>query len=250
MPYAWQASLSIFGQGMRSGFNEQSSLSRISSSSINMMHAVASYLWRDIEVVITGLTRNQFVRKHTRVRIRRSEIDKLACQSQSVRIFAESEYPSLIKKHKQGFERWPKIFAKRYIKSNPKRWAKIKNESLSPKREEQAPPLPPQAARRKNSRVGEYPSLLYSKKRLRFLLFCGIIISSINKNLQEAMYAWKNEWFLWSTTWRIWLAYDDQHWIRKRVLSLYSKTIADFRKLPNTWFGMWYGIGTARILCV
>ena len=26
-------------------------------------------LWRDIEVVITGLTRNQFVRKHTRVRI-------------------------------------------------------------------------------------------------------------------------------------------------------------------------------------
>ena len=26
-------------------------------------------IWRDIEVVITGLTRNQFVRKHTRVRI-------------------------------------------------------------------------------------------------------------------------------------------------------------------------------------
>ena len=43
---------------MRSGFNERSSLSRISSGSINMMHAVASYLWRDIEVVITGLTRN------------------------------------------------------------------------------------------------------------------------------------------------------------------------------------------------
>ena len=28
-------------------------------SSINMMHAVASYLWRDIEVVITGLTRKR-----------------------------------------------------------------------------------------------------------------------------------------------------------------------------------------------
>ena len=27
----------------------------------------------------------------------------------------------------------------------------------------------------KNSRVGEYPSLLYSKKGLRFLLFCDII---------------------------------------------------------------------------
>ena len=30
---------------------------------INMMHAVASYLCRGIEVVITGLTRNQFVPK-------------------------------------------------------------------------------------------------------------------------------------------------------------------------------------------
>ena len=30
-------------------------------------------------------------------------------------------------------ERWPKIFAKRYIEFNPKRWAKIKNESLTPK---------------------------------------------------------------------------------------------------------------------
>ena len=28
-------------------------------------------------------------------------------------------------------ERWPKIFAKRYKRQNPKRWAKIKNESLS-----------------------------------------------------------------------------------------------------------------------
>ena len=34
-----------------------SSLSLVSSSSINMMHTGASYLWRDIEVVITGLTR-------------------------------------------------------------------------------------------------------------------------------------------------------------------------------------------------
>ena len=34
-----------------------------------------------------------------RVRIRRSEIDKLACQAQSVRIFAESEYPSLRNKN-------------------------------------------------------------------------------------------------------------------------------------------------------
>ena len=41
------------------------------------------------------MTRNQFVRKHTRVRIRRSEIDKLACQAQSARIFAEREYLSL-----------------------------------------------------------------------------------------------------------------------------------------------------------
>ena len=32
--------------------------SRISSSSVNMMHTCASYLRRDIEVVITGLTRN------------------------------------------------------------------------------------------------------------------------------------------------------------------------------------------------
>ena len=33
--------------------------SRIKWGSINMMHAVASYLWRDIEVVITGLTRKR-----------------------------------------------------------------------------------------------------------------------------------------------------------------------------------------------
>ena len=33
--------------------------SRIEWGSINMMHAVASYLWRDIEVVITGLTRKR-----------------------------------------------------------------------------------------------------------------------------------------------------------------------------------------------
>ena len=31
-------------------------------------------------------------------------------------------------------ERWPKIFAKRFIKFDPKRWAKIKNESLTPRK--------------------------------------------------------------------------------------------------------------------
>ena len=46
-----------------------SSLSHIESSSIIVMHTCASQLWRDIEVVITGLTRNQFVLTHTRVRI-------------------------------------------------------------------------------------------------------------------------------------------------------------------------------------
>ena len=42
------ASLSIFGWGRDSGFDEQSSPSRISRSSVSMMHAVSSYLRRVI----------------------------------------------------------------------------------------------------------------------------------------------------------------------------------------------------------
>ena len=92
---------------------------------INMMHAVASYLCRGIEAVITGLTRNQFVdnttrgfeslplrqilkdtpcecplifyavgrsrsllAKRARVRISRLKIGKLAWQAKSADIFA------------------------------------------------------------------------------------------------------------------------------------------------------------------
>ena len=58
-----------------------SSLSLVSSSSIIVMHTCASQLWRDIEVVITGLTRNQFVRKHTRVRIPLSPPKRRTTQS-------------------------------------------------------------------------------------------------------------------------------------------------------------------------
>ncbi len=55
---------------MRSGFDELALIERhLKGLCINMIHAVASYLCRDIEVVITGLTRNQFVSNHTRVRI-------------------------------------------------------------------------------------------------------------------------------------------------------------------------------------
>ena len=45
-------------------------------------------------------------------------------------------------------ERWPKIFARHNKRQNPKCWAKIKNESLL------------SSGSAKNSRVGEYPSLL------------------------------------------------------------------------------------------
>ena len=40
-----------------------------SSRSISAPYEIENFIRRDIEVVITGLTRNQFVRKHTRVRI-------------------------------------------------------------------------------------------------------------------------------------------------------------------------------------
>ena len=40
-----------------------------SSHSISAPYEIENFIRRDIEVVITGLTRNQFVRKHTRVRI-------------------------------------------------------------------------------------------------------------------------------------------------------------------------------------
>ena len=40
-----------------------------SSHSISAPYEIKNFIRRDIEVVITGLTRNQFVRKHTRVRI-------------------------------------------------------------------------------------------------------------------------------------------------------------------------------------
>ena len=39
------------------------------SQSISAPYEIENFIRRDIEVVITGLTRNQFVRKHTRVRI-------------------------------------------------------------------------------------------------------------------------------------------------------------------------------------
>ena len=65
-PCAWQASLSIFGWDMRSGFKSCALEPLLSGLCINMMHAVASYLCRGIEAVITGLTRNQFVDNTTR----------------------------------------------------------------------------------------------------------------------------------------------------------------------------------------
>ena len=50
--------------GMRSGSAELKLIGPLLRSiCINMMHTVASYLCRGIEVVITGLTRNQFVPK-------------------------------------------------------------------------------------------------------------------------------------------------------------------------------------------
>ena len=48
---------------MRSGFESCALEPRLTGLCINMMHPVASYLCRGIEVVITGLTRNQFVPK-------------------------------------------------------------------------------------------------------------------------------------------------------------------------------------------
>ena len=69
-PCALKVNFQIFGRGMRSGFDELALIERrLKRLCINMIHAVASYLCRDIEVVITGLTRNQFVSNHTRVRI-------------------------------------------------------------------------------------------------------------------------------------------------------------------------------------
>ena len=69
-PCALKVNFQIFGRGMRCGFDELALIERhLKRLCINMIHAVASYLCRDIEVVITGLTRNQFVSNHTRVRI-------------------------------------------------------------------------------------------------------------------------------------------------------------------------------------
>ena len=59
----------IFGWDMRSGFKSCALEPLLTGLCIDMMHAVASYLCRGIEVVITGLTRNQFARNRTRVRI-------------------------------------------------------------------------------------------------------------------------------------------------------------------------------------
>ena len=51
---------------MRSGFKSCALEPLLTGLCINMMHAVASYLCRGIEAVITGLTRNQFVDNTTR----------------------------------------------------------------------------------------------------------------------------------------------------------------------------------------
>ena len=51
---------------MRSGFKSYALEPLLTGLCINMMHAVASYLCRGIEAVITGLTRNQFVDNTTR----------------------------------------------------------------------------------------------------------------------------------------------------------------------------------------
>ena len=48
---------------MRSGFKSCALEPLLTGLCIDMMHAVASYLCRGIEAVITGLTRNQFVPK-------------------------------------------------------------------------------------------------------------------------------------------------------------------------------------------
>ena len=48
---------------MRSGFKSYALEPLLSGLCKDMMHAVASYLCRGIEAVITGLTRNQFVPK-------------------------------------------------------------------------------------------------------------------------------------------------------------------------------------------
>ena len=51
---------------MRSGFKSCALEPLLTGLCIDMMHAVASYLCRGIEEVITGLTRNQFVDNTTR----------------------------------------------------------------------------------------------------------------------------------------------------------------------------------------
>ena len=61
-----QASLSIFGWDMRSGFKSCALEPLLRGLCINMMQTIASYLCRGIEAVITGLTRNQFVDNTTR----------------------------------------------------------------------------------------------------------------------------------------------------------------------------------------
>ena len=52
-----------------------------SSHSISAPYEIKNFIRRDIEVVITGLTRNQFVRKHTRVRIPLSPPKRRTTQS-------------------------------------------------------------------------------------------------------------------------------------------------------------------------
>ena len=113
-----------------------SSLSRIESSSIIVMHTCASQLWRDIEVVITGLTRNQFVLTHTRVRIPLSPPKRKNHPIGWFFLFLNGGErggrTQWTKQPRELFcERWPKIFARHNKRKNPKRRAKIKNESLS-----------------------------------------------------------------------------------------------------------------------
>ena len=104
-------------------------------------------------MVITGLTRNQFVRKHTRVRI---PLSPPTPSTPLGVLFALAERGSIM----NAF-----CFASK-AKEGAHLSRKLSGRSLT-------------SGSAKNSRVGEYPSLLYSKKGLRFLLFCDIILINL-----------------------------------------------------------------------
>ena len=117
-------------------------------------------------MVITGLTRNQFVRKHTRVRIPLSPPKRRTTQSGGSFFFQTAE--------REGFERSEQnntgccfgTVTEDFCETSHK----INSETLSKNQE-------------------RIPLFTILNKYCIFLLFCSIIISPINKNLTEVMYA-------------------------------------------------------------